>query len=263
MASIHTPTTSKQSIAMASPSSRMDEEDEIGYETDLSTENMDIEINTDTSNCSAADRKKLQHMTEFHTEYQHVFREGASIQTIMKRRISHKNHPMPKNVCEEEMQNAQLDSNEVIIEYITDAQGNKVKKLKPVFIKSEPDREHTLHENSDDNLPAVPEENFTRERERMIDSYSESISSDDYPSNERTITMDSDSSVPTIFEETPCEWEADPKGIEGTLHQIATGLQSTAEGYLAMALHVSQLVPYELPQMVAQIPPPYGCSLIN
>ena len=41
------------------------------------------------------------------------------------------------------MQNAQLDSNKVIIEYITDVQGNKVKKLKPIFIKSEPDREHT------------------------------------------------------------------------------------------------------------------------
>ena len=39
MASIPTPTTSKQSIAMVSSSSRADEEDEIGYETDLSTKN--------------------------------------------------------------------------------------------------------------------------------------------------------------------------------------------------------------------------------
>ena len=256
MASIPTPTASKQSIAMASPSFRTDEEDKIGYGTDLSTENMDTEINTDTSNWSAANRKKLQHMTEFHTEYQCIFGEGASIRTIMKRRISHMNPPMPKAVCEEEMQNAQLDNNEVIIEYITDAQGNKVKKLKPVFIKSEPDRGHTLHVDSDDNLPAVPEENFTRERERMMDSYSESISSDDDPSNERTITTDSNSSAAAIFKETPCGWEADPKGIEPTLHKIATGLQSTAEGYLALALHMSQVAPYELPQVVAQIPPP-------
>ena len=81
-------------------------------------------------------------MTEFHKEYQCVLGEGASIRTIMKRRISHMNSPMPKVVCEE-MQNSQLDNNEVIIEYITDAQGNKIKKLKPIFIKSEPDREHT------------------------------------------------------------------------------------------------------------------------
>ena len=50
--------------------------------------------------------------------------------------------PIPKSVCEEEMQNANLDTNEVIIEYITDAHGNKVKKLKPLLIKSEPDREY-------------------------------------------------------------------------------------------------------------------------
>ena len=98
------------------------------------------------------------------------------------------------------MQSAQLDNNEVIIEYITDAQCNKIMKLKPIFIKSEPDREHTQHVDSDDKLPAVPEENFTRELERMIDSYSESISSDDDPSDDRTITVDSDSSAATIFE---------------------------------------------------------------
>ena len=32
--------------------------------------------------------------------------------------------------------------------------------------------------DSNANLPAIPEENFTRERERTVDSNSESISSD-------------------------------------------------------------------------------------
>ena len=54
----------------------------------------------------------------------------------------------------------------------------------------------------------------------------------------------------------PCKWETDPKGIEATLHQIAAGLQSAAEGYLALASHMSKVAPYELPQVVAQIPPP-------
>ena len=43
------------------------------------------------------------------------------------------NPPIPKSVCEEEMQNANLDTNEVIIEYITDAHGNEVKKLQPLL----------------------------------------------------------------------------------------------------------------------------------
>ena len=50
---------------------------------------------------------------------------------------------IPKSVCEEEIQNANLDTNEVIIEYMTDAQGNKIKKLKPLLIKSKLDREYT------------------------------------------------------------------------------------------------------------------------
>ena len=71
------------------------------------------------------------------------------------------------------MQSAHLDNNEVIIEYMTNAQGNRIKKLKPIFIKSEPDREHIHHIDSDDDLPAVPEENFTQKGEVTVDSYSE------------------------------------------------------------------------------------------
>ena len=139
---------------------------------------------------------------------------------------------MPKSVCEEEMQSAHLDSNEVIIEYITDIHGNKIKKLKPMLIKSKPNREYTQHVLSDDNLPTVPEENFTQKGEMKMDSYIESISSnDEESSDDRTVTADSHSSVASDFKEVPCEWEANSKGIEATLHQIATRLQSAAEGY--------------------------------
>ena len=66
-------------------------------------------------------------MVEFHKEYQCVFGEKASICAIMKNRITHMNPPMPNSVCKEEMQSATIE-NDVIIEYITDAQGIKVKK---------------------------------------------------------------------------------------------------------------------------------------
>ena len=166
------------------------------------------------------------------------------------------NPPMPKAVCEEEMQSAHLDNSEVIIEYMTDVQGNRIKKLKPIFINSEPDREHSHHVDSNDNLPAVPEENFAWKREVTVDSYSESISSDNNPSNDRTIHADCESSATPVFKEMPCEWETDPKGIAATLHQIAASLQSAAEEYLTLASHMSTVAPYELPQVVAQIPPP-------
>ena len=224
-------------------------------ETDLNINNTEDEMHTDTSNWTLAERKRLQRMTEFHEEYQCVFGEKASIHTIMKRRISHMNPPIPKSVCEEEMQNASLDTNEVIVKYITDAQGNKVKKLKPLLIKSEPDREYVHHIYSDDNLPAVPEDNFVQKREVTVDSYSETISSN-LSSDDSTITADSNSSATSSFEETPCKLDMDTQGIEATLHQIASGLQHTTEGYLTLASHISGIAPYELPQVIAQILPP-------
>ena len=116
-------------------------------------------------------------MTEFHEEYQQIFGEKVSICTIMKRRNPHMNLPMTDSVHKEEMQSATVDTNDVIIEYITDAQGRKIKKLKPLLIKTEPDREYIQHVHSDDNLPDVPENNFIEKREVTIDSYSETISS--------------------------------------------------------------------------------------
>ena len=110
------------------------------------------------------------------------------------------NPPMSKAICEEEMQSAHLDNSEVIIEYMTDAHCNKIKKLKPVFIKLELDREYAHHIASDDNLPAVPEENFTQKRKVTVDSYSESISSNDDDSrDDRAVTADSDSSASPAF----------------------------------------------------------------
>ena len=39
-------------------------------ETDLNVDNMEEEMHMDTSNWTLAERKRLQHMTEFHEEYQ-------------------------------------------------------------------------------------------------------------------------------------------------------------------------------------------------
>ena len=93
-------------IPTTSQTTSTDEDNRANSATDLSAENTEDELHVDTSTCTPAIQKKLEHMTEFHEEYQCVFGEGASIHTIMKRRISHMNPPMPKSVCEEEMQSA-------------------------------------------------------------------------------------------------------------------------------------------------------------
>ena len=210
-------------------------------ETDLSNIHTEDEEHIDTSTWMPAKRKNLQHMVEFHEEYQCIFGEKASIHTIMKNRITHMNPPMPDSVCKEEMQNATTENN-VIIEYITDAQGRKVKKLKPLLIKSEPDREYTQHIHSDDNLPNVPEDNFMQKREVTVDSYSETISSDS-SSDDRTITAETEDSISCMednIEDNSCIKETNATEIEASLHQIASGLQSAAEGYMSLASHITK-----------------------
>ena len=69
--------------------------------TDLSNINMEDEKQIDTTAWMPAKWKKLQHMAKFHEEYQRVFGEKASLRTIMRKRISHMNPPMPDSVCRE------------------------------------------------------------------------------------------------------------------------------------------------------------------
>ena len=60
------------------------EDNRTDSDTDLSIVNTEDEMHTNLSMWTPAERKKLQHMTEFNEEYQHVFCEKASIRTIMK-----------------------------------------------------------------------------------------------------------------------------------------------------------------------------------
>ena len=175
------------------------------------------------------------------------------------------NPPMPESICREEMQSATQD-NDVVIKYITDAQGREIKKLTPILVKTEPDREYTQHFHSDNELPKVPEECFTQEREVTIASYSETISSES-SSEDRTLTAETEhtsSSMEDHIEDGSCIKENDmvakekirPEGdnvskIELALQQIATSLQHAAKGYLSLATSIPKLEPYELPQIIA------------
>ena len=243
-------------IAMASNSTSSLSEDNTSG-TDLSLIPTEDEKQIDAADWMSARCKKLQHMKEFHEECQLVFGKRASICTIMKTRITHMNPPMPDSVCREEMQNA-IPDNDVVIEYITDAQGRKIKKLKPLLIKSEPDREYVHHLHSDDNLPHIPEEDFTQQREITIESYSETISSESL-SEDKTLTAETEdvsSSMEENIEDGTCLKENHAMEIETAIHQIASSLYSAAEAYMSFTSCIPKLEPYKIPQVIAQIPPP-------
>ena len=114
-----------------------------------------------------------------------------------------------------------------------------MKKLNLYFIKSEPYKTYVQHILVMMNILLYQKLISYKNKKITVDSYSESISSDEEASDDRTITADSDSSEVPDFEDTPCKLETSATEIEATLNQIATGLQSTENGYLALASHSS------------------------
>ena len=98
--------------------------------TDLEEINTEDEITVDTSKWSEKESKKLQHMTEFHQEYQKIFGNKFSLHTIIRKRIACMNPPIPSSICKEEMQDANIDTNEVIVEYITKSTWKQSEKVK-------------------------------------------------------------------------------------------------------------------------------------
>ena len=89
-------------------------------------------------------------------------------------------------------------------------------------------------------------------------THSETISSDS-SSDDKTITAETEGSTSNMednIEDNLCIKETNSTDIEASLYKIVSGLQNAAEGYMTLASHISQLNPYELPQVTVQIPPP-------
>ena len=130
--------------------------------------------------------------------------------------------------------------------------------MRPLLIKAEPDGECTWHMHSGGSLPNMPEDDFVQRREVTVDSCSGAVSSGSFGEDE-TMTAeaeDSTTSVKDNVEDDSCIKEAGTADMEASLHWVAFGLQSAAEGYMSLASHVSRLNSYELPQVITQIPLP-------
>ena len=64
------------------------------------------------------------------------------------------------------------------------------------------------------------------------------------------------SSMEDHVEDGSCIKENNVMEIETALHQIATSLHNAAEAYMSLASCIHKLELYEIPQVIAQIPPP-------
>ena len=106
----------------------------------------------------------------------------------------------------------------------------------------------------------MSEDKFTQKREITINSYSETISSES-SSDDRTMAAKTEDTLTSMEDHLETctnvtKKENNVTEIESTLHQIASSLQSAAGAYMTLASCISKLEPYEIPQVIAQIPLP-------
>ena len=101
------------------------------------------ELEEEFNKLSASNKIRYNQWVQFHETYQRTHGiAGTSSQKIWY--ISDMNKPaIPPEVAKEELTNVDIDEDQVQIIKMVDKDGKMVKKVKPILIKKELDREHT------------------------------------------------------------------------------------------------------------------------
>ena len=101
------------------------------------------ELEEEFNKLSASDKIRYNQWVQFHKTYQRTHGiAGTSSQIIHY--ISNMNKPaIPPEVAKEELTNVNIDEDQVQIVKMVDKDGKMVKKVKPILIKKDLDREHT------------------------------------------------------------------------------------------------------------------------
>ena len=119
-----------------------DEETEKVSSLDIIQELTEEEMEEEFRKLSASDKIMFNQWVEFHDTYQRTHGiVGTSSQII--RHISNPNKPaIPTEIAKEELTNVDIDEEQVQIIRMVDKDGQMIKKVKPILIKKEIDRQY-------------------------------------------------------------------------------------------------------------------------
>ena len=138
---------------------------------------------------------------------------------------------IPPEVAKEELTNVDIDEDQVQIVKMVGKDGKMVKKVKPILIKKELDREHA----TEIPFERHPGEIFFTDDERVpyqnspLGEYVEEVTDDeDYKEDDKVISIKTDSSATESMLDEDFE-TTDPMKFEALL-KITTGLKQATEG---------------------------------
>ena len=137
---------------------------------------------------------------------------------------------IPTEVAKEELANVDIDEEQVQIVKMVDKDGKIIKKVKPIMIKKELDREHAT------KIPFErhPEEIVFTDAERVplcttppVEYFEEATDDEDYKEDDKVISIESDSTAAKSM----LNEATDPMMFDASLIKITAGLKQAAEGF--------------------------------
>ena len=226
---------------------------------DVIAELTEEELEEEFNKLSASDKIRYNQWVEFHEHYQRMHGiAGMSSQII--RYISDMNKPaIPMEIAKEELANVDVDEEQVQIVKMVDKDGKMVKKVKPILIKKELDREHAII------IPfeRLPGEVIFTDAERVpfrttppVEYVEEVMDDKDYKDDDEVISIEKDpSAVESMLDD---DFETtNPLMFDTSLVKITTRLKQAAEGFEELWKMLPNIPVTGIPKLIEEVPLPY------
>ena len=210
-------------------------------------------------NKSASDKIRYNQWVEFHEHY-HRMHDIAGTSSQIIHYISDMNKPaIPTEIAKEELANVDIDEEQVQIIKMIDKDGKMVKKVKPILIKKELNREHATIIPFERHLGEVI---FT-DAERVpfhttptVEYVEEVTDDEDYKEDDEVISIESNFSAAENMLDDDFE-TTNPLMFDTSLVKITTGLKQAAEGFEELWKMLPNIPVTDIPKLVEEVPLPY------
>ena len=199
---------------------------------DVIAELMKEELEEEFNKLSASDKIKYNQWVAFHEHYQRTHGIAGTSSQIFHY-ISDLNKPAIPTEVAKELANVDIDEEQVQIVKMVDKDSKMIKKVKPILIKKELDREHAI------KIPFErhPEEIIFTDAERVplrttspVEYFEEVTDDEDYKEDEEVISIESDSTAAESMLDEDFE-TTDPMMYDASLINITARLKQAAEGF--------------------------------
>ena len=226
---------------------------------DVIVELTEEELEEEFNKLSASDKIRYNQWVEFHEHYQKMHGiAGTSSQIICY--ISDMNKPaIPTEIAKEELANVDVDEEQVQIVKMVDKDGKLVKKVKPILIKKELDREDATiipFERHPGEVSFTDAERVPFRTTPPVEYVEKVMDDEDYKDDDEVISIESDSSAVESMLDDNFE-TTNPLMYNASLVKITTGLKQAAEGFEELRTLLLNIPVTDIPKLVEEVPLPY------